>query len=573
MKTKYKYLLLIIVTTLASIFIYNYIEENKPVASSEDLLKIQGIVDEKILNDIDYSIDNPKVILNPYKISPLTALIIFKTNDLASVTVTVKGKDDDEDIVNTFVPSKEHFLSIYGLYPDYENTVIIKASSSEKEIKIKTGKLPNKVKKASIYDSKTNDFYFTTTLDINGWPVAYDKNGNVRWYLTKSFSYDFTRLENGYILLGNNSLMKDPYYSAGLVEMDLLGKIYYEYSIPGGYYKDVYEKADGNLLVLSNDFSSNSREDYIVEINRNTGEIVKTFDLAKLFKQKGNWIGLNSLSYNEKTNSIVCVGSRDNKIINIDYNTGEINWIIADEVSDSYKKYLLSNEGNTQAPIYPSSVILTDEDSIAYINSANNTRQLVIYDINTVDRTYKEKENYDLGSCNDEVTMEYDDGNFLITMGKAIKRISDDELVTVMRVSDGLYSTKATNMYAGDMYLRDSGSRLGHTGITKTTADHSIIVHKNDKSVFKTYDLKLSVDAKRLMVKGTFKKSDKVQIILDNVLSKKTYDINIYDGHETVSGKMQTSTYINKEGVYGKYYIYLKVNGVNYKLGKYVIMS
>ncbi|MBR3362363.1 MAG: aryl-sulfate sulfotransferase [Bacilli bacterium] len=572
MKTKYKYLLLIIVTILASIFIYNYIEANKSVKKMEDLFKIQREIDKQILEDTNYTIENPKVILNPYKISPLTALVVFKTNDLAAVTVTVKGKDGDEDIVNTSIPSKEHLLSIYGLYPNFENTVIIKASSSEKVLKIKTNTLPSTIAKASAYESNANDFYFTTSSNINGYPVAYDKNGNVRWYLKRSFGYDFTRLENGYILLGNNALMKEPYYSSGLVEMDLLGKIYYEYNIPGGYYKDVYEKSDGNLILLSNDFSSNSKEDFIVEIDRNTGDIVKSFHLGKLFKQTGNWIYLNSLSFDEKTNSIICVGSKKDQIIDIDYNTGEVNWVISKNI-DGNKKYLLSKDGDGEYPILPSSVILLDGDSIAYINSVNDEKHLVIYDINTVDRTFKERENYNLGSSNGEARLEYKNGDFLITMGDTIKKLTDNELTTVMKTRNNLYSTKASGMYAGDMYLRDSGLRLGHTGITKTITDHNVIIHKMDKSVFKTYDLKLAVDSRRLIVRGTFKKNDNVQIILDNVLSKKTYDVDILSGNETISGKMQTATYINKEGVYGKYYIYLRINGVNYKLGKYVIMS
>ena len=574
MKTKYKYLLLILVTVLASIFIYNYIEENEMVASKEDLLKIQADAEDEILGDTDYNISNPKVILNPYKISPLTALVIFKTNDLAAVTITVKGKDGDKDIVNTFVPSKEHFLSIYGLYPNFENTVIIRASSEEKILKIKTDDLPQNIKNSNVYESNSDDFYFTTSRSIDGQPVAFDKNGNVRWYLTKSFSYDFTRLENGYVLLGNNNLMKDPYYSSSLVEMDLLGKLYFEYNVPGGYYKDVYEKTDGNLILLSNDFSSGSLEDIIVEIDRNTGEIVKSFDLSKLFGSKtGDWISLNSLSYDDKTNSIVCAGDKENMIINIDYSTGELNWIIADRIDNEYQKYLLKGANGVEYPNSPSSVILTDEGNIAYINSVNGEKHLVVYDVNTIDRTFVENENYNLGTSDEKTNMEYDNGDFLITLGNTIKKLSNNELTTVMKTSDNLYSTKASGIYAGDMFLKGNGVRLGHTGITPTVKDHNVIFHKKDDSVFKTYDLDLSVSANRLTVKGTFKKSDKVQIILDNVLSKKTYDVDVLGGNETVSGKMETSTYINKEGVYGKYYIYLKINGVNYKLCKYVIMS
>ena len=36
-------------------------------------------IEKTVLASSDYTFDNPKVILNPYDISPLTALIIFET--------------------------------------------------------------------------------------------------------------------------------------------------------------------------------------------------------------------------------------------------------------------------------------------------------------------------------------------------------------------------------------------------------------------------------------------------------------------------------------------------------------
>ena len=61
--------------------------------------------------------------------------------------------------------------------------------------------------------------------------------------------------------------------------MDLLGKIYYEYSLEGGYHHDYYEMKNGNLLISSDDFNNSygTVEDYIVELDRKTGKIVKTF--------------------------------------------------------------------------------------------------------------------------------------------------------------------------------------------------------------------------------------------------------------------------------------------------------
>ena len=42
-----------------------------------------------------------------------------------------------------------------------------------------------------------------------------------------------------------------PYYTAGVCEMDLVGKIYTEYRIPGGYHHDQFEMEDGNCLLYT----------------------------------------------------------------------------------------------------------------------------------------------------------------------------------------------------------------------------------------------------------------------------------------------------------------------------------
>ena len=572
MKNKYKYFILILVTIVTSIGIFNYVEMNTSVDTDEDLLASQGNIETALLNDTNYTIDNPKVILNPYQISPLTALVIFNTNDLAAVTVTVKGMNGDDDIVNTTMPSKLHLVPVYGLYPDYENTVIISASDEEKEIKIKTDKLPEGIVDAEAYDNDTDEFYFTTSNDINGYPTAYDKNGKVRWYLTKSYNWDFTRLANGYILLGNYNLMKDPYYSSGLVEMDLLGKIYFEYNVPGGYHHDVYEKTNGNLLLISSDFSNNKTEDLIIEIDRSTGNIVKSFNLDKLFKNNDS-ISLNSITYDAATNSILTVCNNKDMIINIDYNTEEVNWIIADKykVSKKFEKYLLTSDDEIHFPVKPESITLKD-DTIIYVNNKGNKNSLVSYKVNTYDRTFSETNYVNLDEYSENANIDYD--NYLIIAeDNKIKKITDDDIMTVMTTKNNLYSVKASKIYDGDVYMTGIGTRLGSLGITPTVLDRPIILHKKDDSIYKHYNLSLKSDANRLIVRGCFKKSDQVQVILDNVISKKTYDVDVKHGILTKNGKLETSTYINKQGVYGKYYIYLKINGVNYKLDKYVMMS
>src|SRR5574344_132432 len=101
---KLKYVGLCLFAALASIGIYYYIEESTLVDQKEDLITHQNDLETNFLSNTNYSIDNPKVILNPYEISPLTALIIFETSDLTTPTITVEGKTKEASITHTFTP-------------------------------------------------------------------------------------------------------------------------------------------------------------------------------------------------------------------------------------------------------------------------------------------------------------------------------------------------------------------------------------------------------------------------------------------------------------------------------------
>ena len=575
MKSKYKYLILIAITILASIGIYEYIEAATPVDTEEDIIAYQANRESEILSNTNYSIDNPNVILDPYNISPLTVIVVFQTSDLSTATITVKGKDGDKDITNTFLPSKTHILPIYGLYPDYENTVIISSSGEEKTLTIQTNPLPEDLKNGKSLDSDNeNEFFFTTSE--NGKPVGYDKNGNIRWYLNKNYKWDFMRLSNGHILMGNDHLMSAPYYSTGLVEMDMLGKVYFEYNIPGGYHHDVYELSNGNFLVASNNFGSGTIEDYIVEIDRNTGEIVKNIDLYDLMPNDdgADWFKMNSLVYDASTNSITIAGSNKDMLLNIDYASGEINWIIAEKASKKYEKYLLKANGEVTLPSNPQGLVLTGNNKFAFINGGDENH-LIEYEVNLNNKTFKETKNINLNDSADNVNLDYRDNTFIVNQDNVLKKITNDEVTSIIETDHNIYSTSYMNMYAGDVYIVGSGQRLGSMGVTETTKNTSILFWKTDNSVFDKYNLNIYKDINRLVINGTFKKSDDVKIILDNVLDKKTYDVIISEtpyinDNKKDNEKVNVSYYINEDEMAGKYYIYLKINGTTYKLQKYV---
>ena len=73
----------------------------------------------------NYTSEHPYIVVNPYLVNPLTAMILFKTEKEEAVTLTVKGKEAAGDITHTFPKAKEQILPVLGLYPEYDNTVVI----------------------------------------------------------------------------------------------------------------------------------------------------------------------------------------------------------------------------------------------------------------------------------------------------------------------------------------------------------------------------------------------------------------------------------------------------------------
>ena len=561
-----KYVLLIVVTFAASIFIYEYIEKSTPIETETDILTYQRDLENTNLSNTNYTLDNPNVILNLYGNSPLTALVVFQTKDLTSVTVTVKGKDGAADITHTFVPNKIHILPIYGLYPDYDNKVIIKASGTSKELTIKTNPLPDDFTKATFTSNDLSDgqFYFTTPED-KGYTAAYDENGDVRWYLTGDYKWDIQRLNNGHIILGSNKLVRQPYYSIGLVEMDLLGKVYYEYNIPGGYHHNMIEFSNGNLLVASNN-GRDSREDYIVEIDRASGNIVKTIDLNKVLgdNHKGNWFEITSLAYDAPTNSLTVSGYKNDMIINIDYGSSEINWIISKHDLEKFNKYKLDGK---DYPNKPETVTLINSDEFVVTSLDGDYRELNTYKINRDDKSFERTNRISLDGSEDAYIDSVDNG-YLVTQGNNVLMVNDS-LETLLTINSPVYNAKIMPLYANDIYSTGvQGTRLGVLGETPTTSDHLLLFSREDESVIKNYNLSFYKDVYGLKFTGEFKKSDDVELILDNVLSKKTYDIQIPDSNKK---RIVTSMYVNEDGLKGKYYIYIRINGTIYKLNKYVI--
>lgn len=578
---------IIVVSLLCGIIVgYFFVTGGEKVLEKKDILVYQSELENKFTS-YGYTIDEPNIILNPYEISPLTALVMFETNDYVSPTVTVVGKSEKTTYTHTFKESKTHYLEILGLYPDYNNEVIISYGDVSKKIYIQTGKLPNNfVMPSSIYkdeDKLDNELYFYTPSSI-GYTCAYDINGDVRWYLTESFIWEINRLRNGNLLLSTDKLVNNPYYTTGLYEMNMLGKIYFEYNIDGGYHHDYYEMPNGNILVLSNNFANGTVEDYIVELDLRDGSIVKKFDLTDILPMNEgesensttyDWFHNNSVWYDEKSNSITLSGRHMDAVINISYDTGKLNWIIGDSTnySSEWQKYFFKPIGDNfewqwsqhSAKITPEGYVFifdngNNKSKIKenYVDASNSYSRGVMYKIDTVNMTieqiweYGKERGSDFYSPYISNVLYLEENHFVVHSGGIVKvngipsnypaglsneevslksdtvELLNNEVIYELILPTNNYRVRKMKMYSNSEYKQGVGVRLGSVSKTEESNKHTIIVKSKDiDNNYNKHNITFDKEVNRLVFSGTFLKDDKVKIILDKFLGKKEYDVII----------------------------------------------
>lgn len=635
--------LLLCILFIISLILNNKSNNNELLSTTESLVTKQTNI-EKNITSKGYTIDKPNIILNPYENSPLTALIIFETKEEISPTITVRGKDKLTTFTKTFDKSKTHYLEVYGLYPNKNNKVTVEYQNTKKTFYIKTEKLPEDfILPTSIKKNEsklTNDLYFYTPSS-KGYTCAYDINGDVRWYLTEEAIWDNTRLKNGHMLVSTERLINNPYYMTGLYEIDLLGKIYNEYSLPGGYHHDYYELPNDNLLVASDNFESGEGtvEDFLVELDRKTGRIVKTFDLKDILPMEEgksenwtsyDWFHNNSVWYDEKTNSITLSGRHQDAVINIDYKTKKLNWILGDPTgwSKKYQKYFFKPEGkNFEWQWSQHAAMITPEGYVFLFDNGNNKSKIekeyikaensysrgVMYKIDTKNMTIKQIFEYgkergskfyspyisDVDYLNKNHYLIHSGGIVYVNgknsnypagltqgdlaLNSDTVELKNNQVIFELKLPTNTYRVEKMNPYRNDKYQKQTAQRLGTLGQTKKKLKYGFILNssKIDEN-YKKHDIKLTKEEDRLVLNGTFKKSDKVEILLYNKMKINTYKVpiskraytalcvDILTKEEKKNG-INITKYINSTGLKGKYSLYIKINNKTYNTEKYIL--
>lgn len=296
-----------------------------------------------------YSFDEPGIFLNPYGMTPLCAYILFYTEKEYSVRFCVEGKTK-ETCISDHVKGvcKWHRVPVYGLYPETDNTVFLELIdrdgkvAEKNEIHIQTKQLPVSTKDMVRVEKKTAPTSMKLIFVAGKstiYPMAFDENGDIRYVmLFRPRGYGFFELANGRFIVMERQTLVPTYmipHSTQMYEMDYLGRVYRTYYVPNGIHHDVCEMTPGgNLLVVSNSQCGHV-EDCIAEINRDNGRIEKFLDLREVLKtayrDRTNWIHINSLEYYPETKNIVFSARNLHSIICINWKSNKLKWILGEK--------------------------------------------------------------------------------------------------------------------------------------------------------------------------------------------------------------------------------------------------
>ena len=641
----YKFWLIIVLVVIMGLGIYEYLihRSSKKVEEVVSIIKKQEKL-ESNLSASGYTFDNPNIVLDPYENAPLSALVMFETDREEEVTITVVGKDELSTFEQTFEAAKEHYIPVYGLYADTLNEVVIKIGDEEKTLNIQTDPLPEDfilpTKVEAEKEKLTNDLYFFTPSSV-GYTCAYDVNGDVRWYLSSYALWKVDRLENGHLMLSTERPVNSPYYMTGMYEMDLLGKVYNEYSLSGGYHHDYFEMENGNFLIASDEFNNadGTVEDIVVEMDRETGKIVKTFDLKDVLNMEDgksaswinyDWFHNNSVWYDKATNSITLSGRHKDAVINIDYETGELNWIIGDPTNwnEEYQKYFFKpvGDGEFEWQWSQHAAMITPEGYVFILDNGNNKSKIeseyvkaedsytrgVMYKIDTKKMTIEQVWEYGKERGSDYYSPYISDVDYLaknhyivhsggisykdgivqnepagLAGADELKSITtellNDKVIFEITLPTNNYRVEKMPVYVGNDYALGKAKIKGDLGETKVDSEHFgllLNINKIDKE-YENHNITFNKEYDRLVFKGQFKKATDVKLYLVDGLksniynvsvSKKPYTalcVDIFTEEENENGIVVTK-YINEVNLKGKYKIYVEIEGKLYNTEEYV---
>jgi len=310
---------------------------------------------------LEFIVDDD-VKLNPSGYAPLSALITLETTEAVSLTMSVKGQDGgDSDVVQAFGETATQLsIPVHGLYAGASNEVRLTFFSGTGEnlgtqayliqtLPISTA-LPQITIQVANRSALAEGMTLVSYFGHNGAmfpqrPFIFDSYGKIRWYLdfsnhpmlgTLFYDNGIERLANGNFYFGSGGNNFGATADNRIYEIDLFGNVVNSWEMPGfGFHHEVHEKPNGNFLVTVNKLGAATIEDHVIEIDRESGEIINEWNLNQSLENGRttwttdtvDWIHINGVYYDPSDDTIV-VSGRTQGVVKLTADN-QVVWILA----------------------------------------------------------------------------------------------------------------------------------------------------------------------------------------------------------------------------------------------------
>ncbi len=332
-----------LITCLFIIYTLSRLENKTYLNMTDDLLTKQAKIsaDIKKYQQANYTIDDPKIILNPYLISPLSALIIFNTPNKTRVEVLV-----NDYLIGSIEDSKFTIPIIY-LKEDYENKITIKNSTNKYNYIIKTDKISDVATKVK-GDNISNILISSPDLKHS----IIDPEGSLIWYLNLDTQGFIEPTNNNTFLIGTEEhiIENNIQTFSGIYELDYLGRIIKRIDSKLKYHHAISMYQDNLAFVLGSKGDVPLNVLYILDLD--TGSILDSIDfyeyltnynplISEYLQSLPHGLGINSFSY---LNDRIIISMRDiDTILSLNYQTKELEFIISSDkqIQKNFSKYII----------------------------------------------------------------------------------------------------------------------------------------------------------------------------------------------------------------------------------------
>ena len=365
--------------------------------SLNEMRDAQLQTDEMLLAELDssaYTLEEPLIVVNPYGLAPLSAVMLFQTERPSRIGIHIAGDTPLTEVDYDFSEvTTRHIIPVYGLYAGRENVVTVTATEEGNAPRkvthmVQTDPLPDFLAheevRTELVDEAAYQPGFTFTYRGNNVQVskaALDANGDYRWCLDMKVN-EFLRYANSaanyndansvFLCVGNR------YHGvAGILEVNLLGKLLNAWYSPYGVHHDI--EVTGDTLWVTGSVSNENRESLVYALDRKTGEITAEIDYTNVLQRYRNqtqhypeidnfysfedWCHMNTVVAHGDS---LIISSRHQSTVACSDQQGNLKWMLCDpqDYFPSFQRYILKPVGDGFTYFYTQHApeVLPDQD-------------------------------------------------------------------------------------------------------------------------------------------------------------------------------------------------------------------